>query len=326
MHRNVAVLAASLFGLALGEELWQAYLPPYLSALGASGIVVGLFGSVKDLLDSLYQYPGGRITDRLGRRRALLIFTSLAMAGYGTYWLAPSWPLVFVGLFGVMAWKAGAFPTTFAVIGDSLPRDRRAVAFGIQSILVRIPRVIGAPLGGLAIVALGTVGGVRAMLLITLVLGLIVMTVQYFGLRDRQSLEPSSTNTGAWTLWVTMPRGLRTLLAVDGLVRIGEGIAASFIVLFVIQGGGFSAADFGVLYGIQHLVAIACVPAWGPNCRRDRPTACRRVDVCVLRLVPTVRQVGDWLSRPHRCVRHRRAEGNRRTGAEIDDSRFRACG
>src|SRR4030095_400922 len=57
MNRNVAVLAASLFGLALGEELWQAYVPAYLTALGAGGLAVGAFGSCKDLLDSAYQYP-----------------------------------------------------------------------------------------------------------------------------------------------------------------------------------------------------------------------------------------------------------------------------
>jgi predicted MFS family arabinose efflux permease len=256
-HRNVAVLAASLFGLALGEELWQAYLPAYLSTLGASGIVVGLFGSTKDLLDSLYQYPGGRLSDRLGRRWALLILTGLAMAGYASYRLAPSWPMVFAGLFGVMAWKAGAFPTTFAVIGDSLPRERRAMAFSVQSILVRVPRVIGAPLGGIAITSLGTVDGVRAMLLVTLALGLVVMVVQYIGFRDGRSPQSHTTNTSARALWIAMPRDLRMLLAVDCLVRIGEGIAASFIVLYVIQARGFSAADFGVLYGIQHLVAIA---------------------------------------------------------------------
>ena len=155
LNRNVAVLAASLFGLALGEELWQAYIPAYLTALGASGLVVGLFGSCKDLLDSVYQYPGGWLADRIGRRRALLLFTALAMAGYATYAIAPGWPLVFVGLFGVMAWKSGAFPMTFAVIGDSLPRERRAIAFSVQSILVRVPRVIGAPIGGLLIASLG---------------------------------------------------------------------------------------------------------------------------------------------------------------------------
>src|ERR671912_672387 len=108
VHRNVGVLAGSLFGLALGEELWQAYIPAYLTALGASGIAVGMFGSARDLLDSVYQYPGGRLADRAGRRRSLLLFTSLALAGYTTYALATGWPMMFAGLLGVMAWKAGA--------------------------------------------------------------------------------------------------------------------------------------------------------------------------------------------------------------------------
>lgn len=253
----MAVLAASLFGLALGEELWQAYMPAYLAALGAGGIAVGLFGSAKDLLDSVYQYPGGRFADQVGRRRALLIFTGLAIAGYVIYAVASDWRFVFAGLVGVMAWKAGAFPTTFAVIGDSLPRNRRAVAFSVQSILVRVPRVIGAPLGGIAIVTLGTLAGVRVMLLVTLVLGLVVLIVQYYGFRDDHIPRSHQARVSAWALLAAMPPSLRSLLAVDCLVRIGEGIATSFVVLFVIQTRGLSAADFGVFYAIQHLVAIA---------------------------------------------------------------------
>src|SRR5512134_1951462 len=188
-HRNVRVLALSIFGLALGEELWQAYIPAYLTALGAGGVAVGLFGSSKDLLDSLYQYPGGWLADRFGRRHALLTFTAVAMAGYAMYALAPGWPFVFVGLLGVMAWKAGAFPTTFAVIGDSLPRDRRAVAFSVQSVLIRLPRVVGAPLGGLLIAGFGMVAGIRIALLVTLVLALVVWMVQYYGYREDASAK-----------------------------------------------------------------------------------------------------------------------------------------
>ena len=192
-ERTVGVLAATMFGLALGEELWQAYLPAYLTALGASGVVVGLFGSSRDLLDSIYQFPGGWIADRIGRRRALLLFTALATGGYCTYALARRWPILFVGLLGVMAWKAGAFSTTFAIIGDALPPERRAIAFSVQSILVRVPRVIAAPAGGLAIATIGIVGGVRLCFAITVVLALSVLAVQHWALRPERVAPSSAT-------------------------------------------------------------------------------------------------------------------------------------
>lgn len=257
MNRNVAVLAASLFGLALGEELWQSYVPAYLTALGASGLTVGFFGSLKDLLDSVYQYPGGWLADRYGRRRALLIFTALAMAGYAAYAAARSWPLVFAGLVGVMAWRAGAFPTTFAVIGDSLPRERRAVAFSVQSILVRVPRVIGAPIGGLLIAAHGVTGGVRRALIATLVLAVVVLITESLGFREETRPAPSTTAPTIAAIFAGLPASLKRLLVADCLIRIGEGVAASFIVLYVLQVRGTSAVDYGLLYAIQQSVSIA---------------------------------------------------------------------
>jgi MFS family permease len=252
------VLAASLFGLALGEELWQAYVPVYLTALGADGMIVGLFGSVKDLLDGVYQYPGGWLADRIGRRRALILFTSVATAGYIVYAIAPAWPLVFVGLLGVMAWKSGAFPTTFAVIGDSLPRERRAVAFGVQSVLVRVPRVIGAPIGGLLIASLGTIAGIRVAVIITVVLAFLVLTVQWYGFDGEIMPAPSEEHPRIGTVFRALPASLKSLLVADCTVRIGEGIAASFIVLFVTTRLQYSAGDYGVLYAVQQTIAIVC--------------------------------------------------------------------
>ena len=55
---------------------------------------------------------------------------------------------------------------------------------------------------------------------------------------------------------MTMPAALKRLLVADCLVRIGEGIAAAFVVLFVTQGRGFSAADVGVFYAAQQTVSI----------------------------------------------------------------------
>jgi MFS family permease len=69
-----------------------------------------LFGTAEDFLDAVYQYPGGWIADRFGRRRAFLIFLALATVGYLIYLLGPSWPYAFVGLAFVMAWQSMASP------------------------------------------------------------------------------------------------------------------------------------------------------------------------------------------------------------------------
>ena len=66
----------------------------------------------------------------------------LASAGYLIYLLSHSWPFIFAGLAFAMAWHSMASPAIFAVIGDVLPRKRRAMGFTFQSILKRVPMVI----------------------------------------------------------------------------------------------------------------------------------------------------------------------------------------
>src|SRR6266403_4765318 len=170
LERNVSIASAAVFLLGLGEELWKKFLPKYLEALGASTPIIGLFGTAEDFFDAMYQYPGGWIADHLGRRRAFLIFIALASAGYLVYLFSPSWPLLFLALALVMAWQSMASPAIFAVIGDSLPRERRAMGFTLQSILKRLPIVIAPIIGGALITGLGIVKGIHAGLLITLAL------------------------------------------------------------------------------------------------------------------------------------------------------------
>src|SRR2546421_7312468 len=170
LERNVAIASAAVFLLGFGEELWKKFLPKYLEALGASTPIIGLFGTAEDFFDAVYQYPGGWIADHLGRRRAFLIFVALASAGYLVYLFSRSWPLLFLALGLVMAWQSMASPAIFAVIGDSLPRERRAMGFTLQSILKRIPIVIAPVIGGALISSLGVVRGVHAGLIVTLIL------------------------------------------------------------------------------------------------------------------------------------------------------------
>ena len=98
LEPNVIAVSTAMFLLALGENLWQKFLPKYLQALGAPIRAVGLFGSIEDFLDGVYQYPGGWLGDRVGRRASLLGFVVVAAIGYAIYGFARSWPWIIAGL------------------------------------------------------------------------------------------------------------------------------------------------------------------------------------------------------------------------------------
>src|SRR5258706_10212041 len=147
MERRVGALAAALFVYGFGQELWFRYLPAYLRVLGASAFLVGAFGTLKDLLDAAYAYPGGFLSDRLGSRRALLLFGAASAAGFALYLASPTIPVLFLGLFLVMAWPSLGLPPTFALVGEELRGGRPVLGFTVQAGLNRVTIVAAPPLG-----------------------------------------------------------------------------------------------------------------------------------------------------------------------------------
>ena len=252
LERNVVAVSAAVFLLGIGEELWKKFLPKYLEALGAGTLVIGLFGTAKDFFDAIYQYPGGWLADRWGRRRAFLIFIALACVGYLIYLVAPSWPFVFVGLAFTMAWSSMASPAIFAVIGDTLPKERRAMGFTLQSMLKRVPMTVAPVLGGSLIAAVGILAGVRAGLVITLVLAgvtaLIILAINI------PIIIGAPVRLGG--VWRSFHGALKRLLISDIIIRTCEGLAEVFIILYATNIIGVSLAEYGALVAVQMTTAI----------------------------------------------------------------------
>src|SRR5215210_626841 len=91
LEGNVVAASLAVFLVGLGEELWKKFLPKYLESLGAGVVSRGLFGTLKDFLDAIYQYPGGWLADRFSRRTAFLVFLAVTCIGYIIYLVSPSW-------------------------------------------------------------------------------------------------------------------------------------------------------------------------------------------------------------------------------------------
>lgn len=255
LNRNTGAVAGAGLLMALGEELWKRFLPKYLESSGAPLLAVGAYGSTRDLFDGLAQYPGGWVSDRYGRRTGLMLFIVIALAGYAWLGLGTSWPQIFVGMVLVMAWGSMASPTIFAVIGDALPPNRRAMGFSVQSILRRIPIVVAPFLGGLLIANLGIQGGVRIGLAVTAALALASLAVV-----SRVQLELPRM-TGAVTMggvWRSLPESLRGLLLADILVRTCEALVDVYLVIYALDIVGIGAPEYGTLISVQMTTAILC--------------------------------------------------------------------
>ena len=252
IERNVAAASGAVFLVGLGEELWKKFLPKYLESLGASVAAVGLFGTAEDFFDAIYQYPGGWLADHWGRRRAFLVFLAAAVAGYLIYLSSPTWPYLFLGLAFVMAWQAMGSPAMFATIGDTLPRERRAMGFTVQSMLKRIPMVISPLTGGAMMGALGLQKGIRAGLFVTIALASVAAALLSM-LRLPTAAHDAVSMSGVWD---SFHPTLKRLLASDIVIRTCEGMADIFVVLYVTNVSGTTIPKYGVLVAIQLMTAI----------------------------------------------------------------------
>jgi MFS family permease len=255
LERNVLVLLVAIVLLGLGEELWLSFVPKYLEALGAGVFVWAIYRTLKDVLDAIYQYPGGVLADRLGRRRALVLFNLLAIIGYVMYLISHSWPLVLAGTLFVAAWSSMSLPATFAVIGDTLASSRRAIGFSVQSIVKRLPIVVAPVLGGWLLLRYGIIRGFHAGLVITIILAIAALWFQQEFYLDK-AIERPPRPSGVWRTSRAFDPGLKRLLVSDVLARLAEGMPSALIVIYATTNLGATVAFYGLLRGLQMLTSI----------------------------------------------------------------------
>jgi len=151
-----------------------------------------------------------------------------------------------------MAWQSMASPAIFSIIGDALPRERRAMGFTLQSILKRIPIVIAPILGGVLIASLGVVKGIHVGLVITLVFAVLTLWLLSRITITANALHP----TGIVGVWRTFHKALKRLLVSDVIIRTCEGLTGVLSILYVTNVQHFTVKEYGTLVAIQMITSI----------------------------------------------------------------------
>jgi MFS family permease len=246
--------------VGMGEHMAERFLPLYLQQLAQAStavIAIGLLAGMDDLLSALYSFPGGYLSDRLGTKRALLIFNALSMIGYLCIIFIHSWWAVLVGAAFFISWSAISLPATMDLLAKIVPKHRRTMGVSVLALVRRVPKMLGPVVGGACIAVWGVEQGVRAAFIMALALALAASVLQQVMITD-DSKEAKIAEANPLRLWKEMPVGLRNLLVSDILIRFCERIPDAFVVIWATRTilHPVSELTFGWLSAIENITAV----------------------------------------------------------------------
>jgi len=255
LKRNTAALLLMVILVGMGERIAERYLPLYLLALGGGIASIGIFSGASNLVNAIYSFFGGYISDRVGHKRALLLFNAMTIAGYVLVILFPYWQAVIIGSFFFLTWSAISTPATLDLVAQSVPTNKRAMGVSINSLIRRVPMILGPLLGGALIGEYGERDGIRYSFMIAIVLALASLILQQLLINDEEN-EKRRAESNPLALWNAMSSSLKNLLASDILIRFCEQIPNAFVVVWCVNMVGISALEFGVLTTIEMITAL----------------------------------------------------------------------
>jgi len=255
LQKNIVALLAMVILVGMGEKMAERFLPLYLMALGGGAFSVGLLNGLDNLLSALYSLPGGYASDRLGHKRALLLFNLIAMAGYLVVIIFPYWQAAIIGSVLFISWTAISLPATMEMVATVLPENKRTMGVSVNSFVRRIPMALGPVIGGALIGYFGERKGIHIAFIVAFILAGVSLMLQQVMIDHVKPIDKKDGLPRNYGLSL-LNAPLRNLLVSDILVRFCEQIPYAFVVIWCVSINKITPLQFGLLTTIEMATAM----------------------------------------------------------------------
>ncbi len=180
LTRNVlAIGMLSLFS-DMGHELTTAVLPLLLATFGGGAAALGAIEGVSDAASSLMKLWMSYYSDRIGKRKPILVIGYFVTAMMGLFAFVTTWWQMLV--IRTVAWigRGARGPVRDALLSESVPAEAHGRAFGFEGALDTVGAIIG------PLIALSLIGvlSLRQIFLIAFIPGAITILIVLFVLQD----------------------------------------------------------------------------------------------------------------------------------------------
>jgi len=265
LNRTVWGMAITSFLSDLGHEAQSTLLPGFMAALGLPPIALGAVEGLADASASFMKLAAGWFSDRIGRRKGLVVGGYLATGlASGIIAMAVGWPLILFGKFFGWLGRGLRGPLRDALLTDSIPADARGRAFGFHRAGDTLGAILG-PLAAVLVLGWGASHGVatmsfqRSLMAWTLVPGVLAGLAFAFLVKERARSRPKVLSFRH--ALAQMPGTFRGYLTGVGIFGAGD-YAHTLLILAATQllaptHGLAKAATFGGLLYVLHNVIYA---------------------------------------------------------------------
>jgi MFS family permease len=134
----LAFVASLSFGSYFAYDIIGAIAPSLVEGLKAARATVGTMNTMYSIAAVLVVLFGGMLIDKLGTRKASILFSALVFIGAGIVWQAKSIPAFFIGRFIFGAGSEPLVVAQSAMLARWFKNKEMAMAFGVQLTVSRL--------------------------------------------------------------------------------------------------------------------------------------------------------------------------------------------
>ena len=263
--RNLMVITLTQGLFMFTASLWWPYWSLYIQSLGASVTLVGLIFMAEMFFQLVFQLPGGYLTDRLGRKKVILLGSLCRGVSPVIYLLTGTWEWIVLGLLFTQASNM-MIPAIDALIAESVTKENRGLGYGAFRLMTWLPQVFTAFLGGVIMDWIGIIPGVRVAIACTLIVAWLNVVIRWRYLEDTYTPGEAERSRHVSPLAALrnirqVPRSIWYLIVVAALSALAFRLANNFMVIYATEELHLTNTQWGLVTMVVGLVsALLTIP------------------------------------------------------------------
>jgi len=266
LPKNAWILALTATIWSIGGSLVNPFQSIYFSALGASPIFIGQLLAIGSAITALTQLVGGYVADIWGRRKVVVVFSSVSAVSAFAYIFIGQYNLLIFPI--VLASIAGLYSPAFnAMLTESMEPDLRPRGIASFTLVTSIPSIFCPYFGGLLMGMYGSVAGLRLAFFFSGLFGVIgvsyrtwKLTETYSGIKIKETRDifeflSDLTKDISFAL-KHASNGAKKLLIYSVLASLGTGMTTPYTSIYLVNSLGLQPEFYGLLTNVTGLISV----------------------------------------------------------------------